>query len=88
MNTFVDHELERRFAAYQEPNNVRAVDDNKSRTVMDLALDKYLEEQPRFQAKCDMDSTSKEFAISQIKLFILAGHDTTGSTLCYIFYLL
>lgn len=35
-----------------------------------------------------MDAIFKGFAMSQIKLFIFAGHDTTSSTLDYIFYLL
>ena len=35
-----------------------------------------------------MDSTFKRVAMSQIKLFLFSGHDTTSSTVCYIFYVL
>lgn len=55
---------------------------------MDLALDKYLEEQPESRATRNMNATFKSYAISQMKVFLLAGHDSTSSTLCYIFYLL
>ena len=86
MDRFIGNELEHRFAAHQdtsEEGEARA-----SRTVVDLALETYLEERPGSKATDGMDATFKEFAISQMKLFILAGHDTTSSTLCYIFYLL
>ena len=35
-----------------------------------------------------MDRTFKRFAMNQIKLFLFSGHDTTSSTVCYIFYVL
>lgn len=35
-----------------------------------------------------MDPAFVETAVSQIKIFMLAGHDTTGSTLCFIYHLL
>lgn len=35
-----------------------------------------------------MDNTFKKFTMNQIKLFLFSGHDTTSSTVCYIFYIL
>ena len=35
-----------------------------------------------------MDKAFKKFTMSQIKLFLFSGHDTTSSTVCYIFYIL
>ncbi len=80
MDRFIDHELDVRFAAYKKTGK-------QPTTIMDLALDKYLETQPEPTLPV-MDLEFKKFAISQMKVFVLAGHDTTSSTLCYIFCLL
>ena len=88
MNRFVTSELEKRFVAHQTSHATIRATEGRSKTVMDLALDKYLEEQPKSQATRDLDATFKSYAISQMKVFLLAGHDSTSSTLCYIFYLL
>ena len=58
------------------------------RTVVHLAFDKYREEQSASPENHIMSAEFKQFAISQMKVFILAGHDTTSATLCYVFYLL
>jgi sterigmatocystin biosynthesis cytochrome P450 monooxygenase len=88
INRYIPRELESRFADHQKVGEVEGVKRRKSKTVIDLALDRYLEEQSRPGLIDSMDATFKKFAISQMKVFILAGHDTTSSTLCYIFYLL
>ena len=36
----------------------------------------------------ELDKGFRIFAIRQIRLFVFAGHDSTSSTICYIFYLL
>jgi len=81
-------ELENRFAAHQEADGAKGATGGRSKTVVDLALDKYLEDQPGSLKNSGMDATFKSFAISQMKVFVLAGHDTTSSTLCYIYHLL
>ena len=88
MDRYMGRELESRFAARRDISDVRAAGDSRSKTVVDLALETYLEERPGSKATRSMDATFKSFAISQMKIFILAGHDTTSSTLCYIYYLL
>lgn len=88
MNRYLSRQLEDRFAQHQDPADTAEAKEGECRTVMDLALDKYLEEQPRPNAVRGMDAEFKRFAINQMKVFILAGHDTTSATLCYIFYLL
>lgn len=35
-----------------------------------------------------LDPAFKKWATTQIRLFLFAGHDSTSSTICYIFYLL
>lgn len=57
-------------------------------TVMKLALDNYLDQQPELYNPRSMDPEFKRFAISQMKVFILAEHERTSTSLCYIFYLL
>ena len=58
----------------------------RSRPVIDLALDTYLEEEGN--KSTTVDATFKRFAMDQIKIFMFAGHDTTSSTICYIAYVL
>ena len=77
-------ELERRFASHQEIREIGG----RSKTIVDLALDKYLEEQPGSKETRSMDTIFKKIATSQMKVFMLAGHDTTSSTLCHVFHLL
>jgi len=48
-------------------------------------LKKYLQGQRKLNSMDGKDSTFKKFAISQIKVFILTGHDATSSSLCYVF---
>lgn len=61
----------------------------RSKPVIDLALDTYLLGQGVDEKReRPMEETFKTMSMNQIKLFIFAGHDTTSSTLCYIYYLL
>jgi len=80
MNRYVARELDLRIAKFESSK--------RSKWVMDLALNSYLSEKPENNIIKVMDSTSKKFAISQIKLFLFSGHDTTSSSICYLFYVL
>ena len=88
MDRYVSRQLEIRFEARQELDRPAGKEDSIYQTVMDIALNQYAEGRSSTHAARDMDAEFKSFAISQMKVFILAGHDTTSSTLCYIFYLL
>ena len=79
MDRFLERELDVRFASYKKAG--------KPESVMDLALEKYAAEQSGLVSHA-MDPIFRKFAISQTKVFILAGHDTTSATISYIFYLL
>ena len=62
-----------------------------TRSVIDLALTAYSSGKLRdqtSQASQGMDVAFKILAMNQIKLFLFSGHDTTSSSICYIFYLL
>ncbi|KAL8869296.1 MAG: hypothetical protein Q9174_004377 [Haloplaca sp. 1 TL-2023] len=58
-----------------------------SKSILDLVLASYLSERSSKELS-DLDQTFKRFTMNQIKLFLFSGHDTTSSTICYIFYVL
>ena len=61
--------------------------DKANKSILDLVLTTYLSENAGRKIQ-GIDRTFKNFTISQIKLFLFSGHDTTSSTICYIFYIL
>ena len=64
---------------------------DRKRSVIDLALDAYQKEfqHPTTPTKSPpMDAHFRTAAIDSMKTFIFAGHDTTASTIAYVFYLL
>ncbi|KAJ0124859.1 hypothetical protein J7T55_006202 [Diaporthe amygdali] len=58
------------------------------KTIMSLAIKAYVDEVQGSSGVPGVDPTFVEIAVSQIKIFMLAGHDTTASTLCFIYHLL
>ena len=84
MNGYVARKIEDRFAELQN-EDTDSIKGNKS--ILDLVLTAYLSENEERKSQ-DMDRTFKKFTMSQIKLFLFSGHDTTSSTVCYIFYIL
>lgn len=83
MNQYVSREVDDRLANYQNTQDLQGAKSTKS--IIDLALAAYYEDKQDVRA---IDSTFKIFAMSQIKLFLFSGHDTTSSSICYIFYVL
>lgn len=75
-------ELEHRFKLHQKQG------ERPSKSVIDLAIQNYFATKPQSETDHGMDATFKEFALSQIKLFLFSGHDTTSSSICYVLYLL
>jgi len=61
----------------------------RKRTMIDLALESYRNQTTASPVKVDgLDPDFKKHAITQIRVFIFAGHDTTSSAICYAIYLL
>ena len=87
MDKFLYGELERRIATYEE-RNAQTGSTTRSRTIIDLALDTYLLDESTKKSFKKMDTTFKDVAMNQLKVFLFAGHDTTSSTLSYVYYLL
>lgn len=84
MNRFLSRELDNRY------ENVKNKDKPKDKSVIDLALNSYLAENPTVSAKDQSNDKNKfkDFAMAQIKLFIFAGHDTTSTGAIFTFHLL
>ncbi|MCJ1248455.1 hypothetical protein MMC30_005673 [Trapelia coarctata] len=85
MNNYISEELDKRFAELQGRSKNQ---DSSSRSIIDLALESYMAANPSLDASKGMDKSFKAWAITQIRLFLFAGHDSTSSTICYIYYLL
>jgi cytochrome P450 len=66
---------------------------DRKRSIVDLACDAYVKEQMQdmsgdVKPSAAMDDTFRSDLITQCKTMLFAGHDTTSSTVQYIFYLL
>lgn len=93
MKTYIGKVLDERFAT----TDSKAAKKERKRTVIDLALGNYVSgktEVDELNSNDDeisapkMDEAFRQGAITQIRTFLFAGHDTTSSTMCYVFYLL
>ncbi|KAK5162512.1 hypothetical protein LTR04_003558 [Oleoguttula sp. CCFEE 6159] len=85
MDAYIDNVLDARF-----PARAKAPDASKLKHIIDLALDTYLEDEKGVEAgqKGNVDPVFKRYAIDQIRTFVFAGHDTTSSTICYVYHML
>lgn len=86
MDRFVSCELDKRFEGYRK-NDAAGEGNKRSKPVVNLALETYLSESPK-AASSGIDPTFKQFALSQMKLFLFAGYDTTASAIVYAIHLL
>lgn len=84
MNNYITRVIDSRFFELQvrERDSTRA-----SKSIIDLVLTSYLSTHSS-KDSTSMDPLFKRFTMNQIKLFLFSGHDTTSSTVCYIFYVL
>lgn len=95
LDRLVGDELDRKFrerAARRSSEKPKSFKERK-KSVVDLALDTYeqeLEEKGVSDAslRSRLDPQFRRDIIDSMKTFIFAGHDTTASTIAYIFYLL
>jgi len=56
-----------------------------SKTILSLAIGAYKQDENNAKT---LDSTFMDYIIANLKMFMLAGHDSTASILSYIFYIL
>jgi cytochrome P450 len=81
MDSYIGAELDKRYEEYKADWK-----SSDSKSVIDLALQEYLKSSGKLPEK--LDPNFRAFAIRQIRLFIFAGYDSTGSVICYCFHLL
>ena len=82
MNRYISNELDKRFSEYKFHAG-----DQRHKAVIDLVLKAYLD-LPETQKSEALDPNFRSFAIAQIRVFLFAGHDSTSSTICYVFHML
>lgn len=83
MNEYVLREIDARYKRLLESDKRSAAG---AKSIIDLFLAAYLSDNAAKQNQ-SLDETSRRFTMNQIKLFLFSGHDTTRSTMCYIFYI-
>ena len=90
MDRYIAPEVDARFEMYRNASTSESKPTSiaRSKSVIDLALNAYLKQNPDVNSSGGIDPLFKEIAINQMKLFLFSGHDTTSSTICYILYLL
>lgn len=84
MNKYVSQVIDRRVAKHQNETNQ---DIGGTKSIIDLVLKTSLSEDAMSKTLV-LDSTLRKFTMNQLKLFLFSGHDTTSSTVCYLFYVL
>ena len=62
--------------------------EKRSKSIVDLALTAYLSAESEKNNDDINNRMFKTFAVCQVKLFLFSGHDTTSSSICYLFYVL
>lgn len=89
MTAYIDNVLEERFAHQAKESARITTKQPRKRAIIDLALESYRSQLQSSDAKSEgLDPDFKKHAITQIRIFIFAGHDTTSSAICYAIYLL
>lgn len=86
MNYSIGEGLEKRYTSYRYSLAHGNLAPNKS--IVGLVLQGYLEPKRSQKAPPQLDPTFKTYPTSQIRTLLFAGHGTTSSTICHIYYLL
>ena len=85
MNNYIARDLEIRI---MDQKRMQKDDELGRKPLVDLVLKASLAERSSTDKNYSIDATFKAFIATQVKMFIFAGHDTTSSTICYIYHLL
>ncbi|KAM0712458.1 hypothetical protein Q7P37_011554 [Cladosporium fusiforme] len=92
MNRYIGRLLDERFSS-RKARDASTTGSTRRKHVIDLALESYLKDKAGTEGTSKesvttLDSTFRTAAISNIKTFLFAGHDTTSSTISYAYYYL
>lgn len=86
MDAYIRVEVAKRFKAWQE--KMSGIDGKQqAECIFDLALQDYMADPTRAASK-ELDEGFQIFATRNTRMLLFAGHDSTGSTVSYCFYLL
>ncbi|KKY13274.1 putative cytochrome p450 [Diplodia seriata] len=88
LDRFIHAELEKRFDERRQFLGPEEQKSRKVRSIVSLALDSYVAENPQADSTYSLDPTFKTYATAQLRLFLVAGHDTTSSAMTYTYHLL
>ncbi|ORX96169.1 cytochrome P450 monooxygenase-like protein [Clohesyomyces aquaticus] len=81
MDKYINRDLDKRYTTSQKRTT--------SKTIIDLALNAYRSEDAvAGNDRGELDAVFRKYALSQMKVFIFAGHDATSTTICYSWLLL
>ncbi|KAI4194053.1 MAG: hypothetical protein LQ350_007999 [Teloschistes chrysophthalmus] len=84
MNNYVSQEIDARYERLRRSDRILTAG---GKSIIDLVLTAYRSGDAT-TPNGNLDPVFKRFTMNQIKLFLFSGHDTTSSTVCYIFYVL
>ena len=88
MDRFLDRELDK----YFEPSSSTVMDSKQatmpSKSIIGLSVANYMKDKDFGKHDKMMDKAFRDFTKTQIRTFLFAGHDTTSSSMCYIYHLL
>lgn len=84
VNAYISSQFDERVAMHRTHDGS---DVRRTRTIIDLALTAYKNDVSTTKSAA-IDPFFKRVCMSQIKLFLFSGHDTTSAAICYHLYLL
>ncbi len=90
VNAYISKDLDKRYDLHRTRETGNATDLKPTKTIIDLALSTYTS-QPDSKSEpntASIDPFFKRICMSQIKLFLFSGHDTTSSAICFHLYLI
>jgi sterigmatocystin biosynthesis cytochrome P450 monooxygenase len=90
VNAYISKDLDKRYDLHRMQETKNATDLKYTKTIMDLALSTYTSQSDTKStpAAASIDPFFKRICMSQIKLFLFSGHDTTSSAICFHLYLI
>jgi cytochrome P450 len=69
-------------------SSVSTVKLSKSKTIVDLAVQEFLQEDASKAKQLKVDGSFIDTVLAQLKIFIFAGHDVTSTTICWTIHCL
>jgi hypothetical protein len=85
MDRCINEEVDKRFKFYK--SNAFEHGNDEFESVIDIALQDYLTD-PSKSALLEPDAEFRTFATRNMRMLLFSGHDSTGSTITYCYYLL